>query len=694
MLELLVEIGTEEIPARFLEPAIAYLKSRLPEFFDDLRLKSSEPKVLATPRRIVFVADVSEKQEDLEIVKTGPPKDKAFDADGNPTKAALGFARAQGVGVEELFVVSNKKGEFVAARKVEKGKPAKEVLEAELPNLILSIPFPKTMRRGAEKIRFARPIHWICALLGGAPLNFSLGSVESGDTSRGHRFMAPDEFKVEGLEQLSAELKKKFVILDQNDRKQAILTEARKAAERMQAELVLPDELLSELTYLVEYPSLYEGSFDPVYLELPEEVLITVMHHHQRYIPLKARDKGLLNRFLFISATPVKNPAVVIEGNERVLKARLEDAKFFFDEDRKKKLADLATELENVTFLAKLGSYAEKVERLKLIAKDLAQTIAPDKVQDAETAASICKSDLLTEMVGEFPELQGIMGRIHALHEGYDVEIAWAIEDHYKPRGAEDELPKTTTGALLSLAEKFDNLTSCFALGLIPTGTKDPYALRRQALGIIRILLEREWELKLSYAAEVSTKALTQVHKNLEIPEDLTAQVLEFIKTRMLYHFTSLGYPLDVVEAALGAGFDIPHDTKLRIDAIASFRAREDFDDLAISFKRVVNIIPKDFSPQEVSEQLFIEEAEKELWRRFREIADKVEPLKQKRRYGEALEIILELKPHIDKFFDDVLVMTDDESLRTNRLSMLAAIARLYATIADFKKLGGVADKN
>jgi len=693
MPELLVEIGTEEIPARFLAPAISYIEANLPKLLDELRLESSKPEVCATPRRIAFAIEVSEGQSDLETVKTGPSKDKAFDASGKPTAAAIGFAKSQGVSVDELTIISKKRGEFVAARKVEKGLPAKSVLEGELPNFILSIPFPKTMRWGTEKTRFARPIHWICALLGGKKLNFSLGNIRSSDTSHGHRFLSPGEFTVTSFEQLKNELKNRFVVLQQNMRKEMILSAAQKAAEQRTAELVLSDELLEELTYLVEYPSLYEGSFDKAYLKLPEEVLTTVMHHHQKYIPLRSAEKGLLNRFLFLSGTPVKDPTRVVEGNERVLEARLADAQFFFDEDRKKRLAELARDLSEVTFMEKLGSYAEKAKRLEQSARRIASIIKPAEADDVAAAALVCKADLLTHMVGEFPELQGTMGRIYATLEGYDEKTAWAIEDHYKPRGAEDELPKTGMGAILSLAEKFDNLASCFALRLIPSGTKDPYALRRQALGIIRILLDRGWDIKISGCVDAAIDALKKHHKKMDIPKGLRSEILEFIRSRMLHYFMNMGYAQDVVEAALNADFDVVHDAQKRIDAIASFRARDDFDDLAISFKRVVNIIPDDFKADDVALELLGDGAEKELWNKFDEVAKKAEPKKRERKYAEALELILELKPHIDKFFDDVLVMCEDQALQTNRLSLLATIAHLYATIADFKKLGGIAEK-
>lgn len=693
MPELLIEIGTEEIPARFLEPAIAYLGEKLPSLFADLRLNFSNLKVLATPRRIVFSADVENKQSDMETIKVGPSKDKAFDPNGKPTNAAIGFAKSQGVRVEDLIIVSQKKGDFVAVKKIEIGRKAKEVLEEALPAFILSIPFPKTMRWGSEKIRFARPIHWICAIFGSDTLNFSVGSIKSDNKSRGHRFLAPEPFEVKSLKQLEEELEKRFVILNQDRRKSLIVDAIKSIAEKEKAEPILTDELLTELNYLVEYPAIYEGSFDPKYLELPQEVLITVMHHHQRYIPLRSTKDGLLNKFAFISATPVKDPTNIIKGNERVLKARLEDAEYFFKADQKKRLKELAEKLSGVTFLEGIGSYADKVRRVDYISERIAKKVAPDILEKVKIAASICKSDLLTEMVGEFPELQGTMGRIYALIEGYDTQIAQAIEEHYKPRGADDEPPKTEVGAVLSISEKLDNIASCFALKLIPTGTKDPYALRRHALGIIRILLDKRYELKISDLIDIALDAIKQFHKEVNISAELTSELLEFMRARVFYYFTNKGFQSDVVEAVLSANFNALCDIQDRIEAVADFRKREDFENLAISFKRVVNIIPADHLAKSVDVNLLQMETEKKLWEKFNEITQKVEPKKQSRQYGEALKIILELKPNIDKFFDDVLVMTNDKSLRENRLNLLYHIASLYSTIADFKKLGSIAEK-
>ena len=507
--ELFLEIGTEEIPAGFLPKAMADIETLIRKELENSRLAFGELKTLATPRRMALcVQGLPSVQPDAEITAMGPAKNIAFAPDGTPNKAAEGFARGQGVDVTSLTVVSTDKGEYVAAVRRETGRPTHELLGEILPRLIGNIPFKKSMRWGDHEVRFARPIHWIVALFDGVVVPFSFGPIESGTVSRGHRFMANTSFPVRDYAHYLEECERHFVIPDPARRKEIIRREIHRTATAAGGHL-LPDEgLLDEVTYLCEYPSAVHGNFSADFLKVPKEVLITSMRSHQRYFSVVDGSGKLLNSFITINNTLAEDPSVVVKGNERVLRARLSDARFFFEEDKKVKLDARVESLKSVVYQQKLGTSFEKMERFRTLAEGLADQLNPAVKAKVSRAAFLCKADLVSGMVGEFPEVQGVMGREYALLQGEDVEVAHAIAEHYLPTQAGGDLPTSDIGAVVSMADKLDTICGCFGVGLIPTGSADPYALRRSALGIINIILDRGYRLCLAALVDRSLALL------------------------------------------------------------------------------------------------------------------------------------------------------------------------------------------
>ncbi|HZV80961.1 MAG TPA: glycine--tRNA ligase subunit beta, partial [Geobacteraceae bacterium] len=489
--ELFLEIGTEEIPAGFLPKAMADIEALIRKELESARIEFGEVITLATPRRMALaVAGLPAVQPDAEITAMGPAKNIAFGPDGKPSKAAEGFARGQGVDVSALTVITTDKGEYVAATRRETGRPVHELLAEILPRLIGNIPFKKSMRWGDFDVRFARPIHWIVALFDGIVVPFSFGPIESGTVSRGHRFMANTTFPVKDFAHYLEECERHFVIPDPEVRKEIIRREIHRTAKAAGGHL-LPDEgLLDEVTYLCEYPSAVHGTFSADFLKVPKEVLITSMRSHQRYFSVIDGDGKLLNAFITVNNTLTEDPSVVVKGNERVLRARLSDARFFFEEDLKVSLESRVESLKSVVYQQKLGTSYEKMKRFRALAEDLADQLSPKVKAKASRAAYLCKADLVSGMVGEFPEVQGIMGREYALAQGEEPEVALAIAEHYLPTQAGGDLPTADIGAIVSMADKLDTICGCFGVGLIPSGSADPYALRRSALGVINIILD------------------------------------------------------------------------------------------------------------------------------------------------------------------------------------------------------------
>ena len=684
MAELIFEIGCEEIPAGFIRPALKTMSDMLVSALKSRNLEHDGIETHGAPRRLMLIVrNLPEKQEDREETVTGPKAGICFDDEGNPTKVALGFAKSHGVEVADLKTVEGPKGPVVQASKRVKGMKTKDILSEILLDILKKPLFPKSMRWASHSESFVRPLHWIVAVLDGSLIPFEFAGVKSGDVSYGHYFMHPGPIEVRVVEQFIRQLHEAFVIPDIDERKEYILTRARKLVEEVNGKLVEDEDLLEEVANLVEYPLVLLGTFDEEFLKVPKPILVDSMNTHQKYFSVSDGEGHLMPYFIMVANTRVNDPSVVVRGNERVLRARLADARFFFEEDRKKRLAEFADGLKKVTFEEKLGSLAEKVERILEHIRYLSPFISAEALEPALKAALLAKADLLTGVVGEFPDLQGIIGRIYASLDGEDKLVSDAIEQHYRPRFSGDALPESDVAAMLALADKLDTVTGCFGVGLIPTGTADPYALRRQALGIVRILVHRRYRVPLKNWIEFAVGALGE--KLVRSHEETVRDVIAFIEGRYR-NWRSGKYPNDVIEAVAGASFDILPDTEEKIKALMEFQKKPGFQALAVAFKRVMNIL-KERPDVAVNPDLFEYEAEKELWKVYQHVRDESGAIIRKGNFPTVLETMAEVKEPVDRFFDDCLVMTDDRALRENRLALLGHLADLFAQMADFRKI-------
>lgn len=682
--ELFLEIGTEEIPAGFIPRAMAEMEAMFTKELTNARLSFTSIKTLATPRRLALVVQgIPAVQPDAEITASGPSVKAAYDADGKPTRAAEGFARGQGVDVSALTTITTEKGEYLAVTRRESGRPTHELLSEILPQMIANIPFKKSMRWGDLDVRFARPIHWIVALFDGVVVPFGFGNIESGTISRGHRFMANTTFPVRDFNHYLDECERHFVIVDPERRKETIRRESHRVALAAGGHLLPDEELLEQVTYLVEYPSVVHGTFSPEFLVVPKEVLITSMRSHQRYFSIVDDAGRLMPGFITINNTLTDDPSVVVKGNERVLRARLSDARFFFDEDQKIRMDDRVEGLKKVVYQQKLGTSFEKMERFRELAVGLAEQLTPAVKTQTARAAWLCKADLISGMVGEFPEVQGVMGREYALLEGEDAAVANAIAEHYLPVQAGGELPVSHIGAFISIADKLDTICGCFSVGLVPTGAADPYALRRATIGIISIILDKGYRLNLP---ALIGQALDLLAAKLNRPkEQVATEVLEFFRARFV-NLLGNDFPADAVDAAVSAGFADLVDVSSRVAALAEFKTHPDFEPLAVAFKRIGNII-KDGNDAPIDPALFQDDAESGLYQSFHAVKLNVEQKIAQGAWLEALTSVASLRGPVDTFFDKVMVMAEDARVRGNRLALLTAIARMFGRIADFSRI-------
>ncbi|HIJ87311.1 MAG TPA: glycine--tRNA ligase subunit beta [Desulfuromonadales bacterium] len=682
--ELFLEIGCEEIPAGFIPRATAEMKALITKELAVARLEFSEIKTMATPRRLVLVVKgIPAVQPDAEISATGPSLKAAYDSEGKPTKAAEGFARGQGVEVSDLQTITTDKGEYLFVSRQEAGRPTYELLTEILPALVANIPFKKSMRWGTQDVRFARPIHWIVALFDGIIVPFPFGEIMSGKVSRGHRFMANTPFPVNNFAHYLEECERHFVIPDPEKRKEIIRLETHRVAVAAGGHLLPDEELLEQVTYLVEYPSVVHGTFSAEFLKVPKEVLITSMRSHQRYFSIVDGDGGLLPGFITVNNTLTEDPSVVVKGNERVLRARLSDARFFFEEDQKVRLDVRVESLKKVVYQQKLGTSFEKMERFRSLAEGLAEHLNSSVKMNTSRAAWLSKADLVSGLVGEFPEVQGIMGREYALLEGEPAEVAVAIAEHYLPTQAGGELPASDCGCFVAMADKLDTICGCFGVGLIPTGAADPYALRRATIGIIAIILDKGYRLSLPALIDES---LTLLSSKLNRPKaQVAGDVLEFFRARFINQMGNSFAP-DVVDAAIAAGFDDLVDVQSRIAALAEFKTHPDFEALSVAFKRVGNII-KGGVDAPIDPTLFQDDAEACLYQAIQAAKCSADTLVASGAWLDALTEIATLRGPVDRFFDKVMVMAEEPNIRANRLALLTVIARMYGNIADFSRI-------
>ena len=700
--ELLFEIGAEEIPAGMLPRAVGELKAILEKHLAAENLMEGVTlETFGGPRRLAAVArGIIAKQADVESEVTGPPKSVAYDNVGAPTRAAVSFAEKQGVPLHALHLVATPKGEYVAAKMIRRGRTTHDLLCEILPRVIHDLSWPRTMTwTGLEGARFIRPIRWLVGMLDSKPLKFSFGGVTAGEATRGHRFLGKAEIRVKNFADYEKQLRANGVIVRQEERREKISRELASYAKRAGYTVHQDPALLELVTYLNEYPHVIEGHFDPSFLELPDEILVTVMRDHQKYFAVERRGGELAPHFLAVTNLAKDTQGLVRGGHERVLRARFADARFFWESDQKCRLADILPKLQKVTYESRLGSYFDKVERIRSIARWLAEQwynlgLLQSHVADADRAAELAKCDLATEMVREFTELQGIVGGLYARAQGEPDSVADAVYDHYRPGGLDDPVPRNLTGCAVALADKFDSIVGCFSVGVVPTGSSDPYALRRAALGIVKIILERRVPVSLSLTIGAGAKALLAHPPKRAVTTHQEAQVLEFILDRARFVLREVsGYAYDEVNAVLRAGSDDLVDVEKRLRALKAIRKSRNFEPLAVSFKRIRKILEKanvaEEELQHVNKDLFEKDVERDLHAAVHKAAGKVGEDKRAGRYQEALEEIAGLRKIVDQFFVDVMVMAEDEAVRKNRLALLAELLREFTTIADFSELGG-----
>uniref|UniRef100_A0A7C5AKM5 Glycine--tRNA ligase beta subunit n=1 Tax=Desulfobacca acetoxidans TaxID=60893 RepID=A0A7C5AKM5_9BACT len=690
--EFLLEIGTEEIPARFIPPVLEEMAVTFRKRLEQERISVGEIITWGTPRRLTLVArEVAHAQAEVTQEVVGPPKTVAYDAEGRPTPALLGFAKAQGVGLGDLTEVETPRGVYLAVRRRTPGQPTLERLKEFLPEFILGLSFPKSMRWGALQERFARPIHWILARFGGQVVSFPVADVVSGGVTYGHRFLAPEPLEVTDAASYVVALRAAHVIVDPEERRKMLIDQLNRAAALVEGEVVPNPGLVEENTFLVEYPSVVLGHFDEKFLTLPDEVLITSMREHQRYFSLRGKDGRLLPHFLAVNNTLAKNPDLVRQGHERVLRARLSDAMYFYQVDSKVPLENRVEDLKGVVFHSLLGTSYAKMERFRALAGylcDHLQTDAGGSVpvsrEKVHRAATLCKADIVTEMVGEFPSLQGAMGRQYAKLSGEDPEVAEAIFSHNLPRHADDLLPEDLVGTVVGLADRLDTICGIFGVGLSPTGAADPYGLRRHALAIIRILRHHRLHLDLPEAVSASLDLLKGV---ISRPAAETAlEVLDFFQTRLQHLLLAEGHDHETVAAVLASGARDVVEAHDKVKALEEVRKSPDFPALAVAFKRVINI-SLGAEPGPVDELLFEHYEERLLWEAAQLMEKEVETALHRRDYRAACEALARLKGPVDAFFDKVLVMAEDSRLRKNRLTLLANISRTFLKLADFSKI-------
>ncbi|CAI6019028.1 glycine--tRNA ligase subunit beta [Cohnella sp. JJ-181] len=692
--DLLLEIGLEEVPARFVRGAMEQLKDKTEKWLADNRLAHEGVTAYATPRRLaVVVKRLADRQEDVSEEVKGPARKIARDESGAWTKAALGFARSNAVEPDALFFKELGGVEYVYANKSSIGVETAGLLPEALPAIVTSMTFPKNMRWGAYDLRFVRPIRWLVALHGEAVVPFAITDVETGRTTRGHRFLGADAVIADPSEYVS-KLRDQHVIVDVEERREAILAQLGELARSNGWQIAIKEDLLEEVLFLVETPTALSGSFDPAFLEIPQEVLITSMREHQRYFPVLDAEGKLQPHFVTVRNGDAAMLATVARGNEKVLRARLSDAKFFYAEDQKGRIDAFLQKLESIVYHEELGTVADKVRRIRATADKLAELLRADEAVRVRTsrAADICKFDLVTQMVYEFPELQGIMGEDYARKFGEDPAVAQAINEHYSPRNASDNPPGSLVGAIVGIADKLDTIVGCFLIGIIPTGSQDPYALRRQAAGIVSTLLAHSLELKLSDLFRLSLDVYAAAGLGKREAFDVTKDLSEFFALRVKNVLTEQQIRYDVTDAALGAGCDDVRRTVLRAQALqaaAGGSGREAFRPAAEAFGRVANLAAKGGDSRQVDPSLFADPAEGALYEAWIAAHGKILTATAEARLSEALAALSELSGPIASFFEAVMVMADDEAIRRNRLALLGLIADDVRGFADFAKLAG-----
>ncbi|WP_413380144.1 glycine--tRNA ligase subunit beta [Alkalihalobacillus sp. 1P02AB] len=686
--DFLLEIGLEELPARFITDAMNQLEQKMSSWLNEQKLEYQSIEAFSTPRRLaVLVTGLADKQPDITSEAKGPAKKIALDNEGNWSKAAQGFARGQGVSVEDLFFKELKGVEYVYANTFTAGKETVELLEAAK-ELILSIHFPKNMRWNSYQLRYARPIQWLIALYGEKVIPFSIEGISTGTISKGHRFLGK-EVSIAAPAHYVATLSEQNVVVEPQKRKEMIISQIQVLSREQNWVIPIDEDLLEEVNNLVEYPTALFGKFDDEFLEIPKDVLITSMREHQRYFPVENSEGELLPYFVTVRNGNAEHLNNVARGNEKVLRARLSDAAFFYEEDQKLKIDDAVAKLENIVYHEELGSIADKVRRVQYLTNELSDqlVLSTEQKKKANRVAEIAKFDLVTQMVYEFTELQGKMGQVYAELAGEDKEVAEAINEHYMPRFAGDNSPSSLVGVVVSVAEKIDTITTCFAIGLIPSGSQDPYALRRQATGIVQMLLDNDLSLSLETLIDVSLNLNEERQLLKRDKSDIKSDLLSFFRLRVKHMLQEKSIRYDVIDAVIANGFTEVSTTVAKANVLMQQVEQPQFKQVIEALSRVTNISKKQTGDVRINTSLFQKEEEENLYQTYMRVQEQVAEATEGKDYESAFHALAHTTEVIDQYFDHIMVMDENEEIKQNRLSQMKAFANVIYSFADFQAI-------
>lgn len=684
--DLLLEIGLEEMPARFVTGSIEQLTSKIENWLKEKKISFDSITHFSTPRRLAVIAyGVSTSQEDVEEEAKGPAKKIAVDHEGNWSKAAVGFTRGQGMSVEDIYFKEINGVEYAHVRKFTKGQATKEILPG-IEHIITGLTFPKNMRWANETLKYIRPIKWLLAIYGTEIIPFTITNVSTSNRTNGHRFLGK-EVEIGTPEEYVTKLLGEFVIANAEERKDAILSQISKLEEEQGWTIPVDEELLEEVTNLVEYPTALFGRFEEEFLELPEEVLITSMKEHQRYFPVKKKDGTLLPFFVTVRNGDHMHLETVAKGNEKVLRARLSDAAFFYREDQKMNISDALAKLASIVYHEEIGTLSEKVARVRSLTNQLAEllTFNDEDKKTADRAAEISKFDLVTHMVYEFPELQGFMGEKYAKQKGESEAVAVAINEHYMPRNAEDSTPKSNSGALLALAEKLDTIVSFFAIGNIPSGSQDPYALRRQASGIVQILINKEWNVSLTDLLRLSILSIKEKGIGEKGEEELLLELVAFFKLRLKHYLQEQSIRYDIIDAVLEKNITALPTLVKKAFVLQTKKDGSGFKETVEALSRVLTISNKAVDNAEINESLFENEYETALYNQYRGVKSQLESNGASEE--EVFDKLASLQGAINDFFDHTMVMAEDQALKNNRLALMSQLAEMIISFANVKEI-------
>ncbi|MFT9596265.1 glycine--tRNA ligase subunit beta [Mesobacillus sp.] len=678
---LLLEIGLEEMPARFITDSMNQLASKVENWLETNNIGFEAIKLYSTPRRLaLLVLNVDERQEDSEEEAKGPAKKIAISEQGEWSKAAIGFTRGQGLTVEDIYFKEVNGVEYAHVKKFIKGQETFELL-VDLKAIISGLTFPKNMRWADLELRYIRPIKWLVAMFGNDIIPFEIAGVQTGNITRGHRFLGEGEIQLSDPQEYEEALLGQYVVADAEKRKDAITSQLEKIEDENGWVVPVDEDLLEEVTNLVEYPTALYGRFEEEYLEIPGEVLITSMKEHQRYFPVKSLSGELLPHFITVRNGDHLHIEKVARGNEKVLRARLADAAFFYKEDQRMQIDAALEKLKNVVYHEDIGTIAEKSERVRKLVELVAERLdfAPDVIKIADRAAQISKFDLVSQMVYEFPELQGIMGEKYALQKGESPEVAVAINEHYMPRNADDSIPGSPAGALVAIADKLDTIVAFFSLGIIPSGSQDPYALRRQAAGIVQTLIEKKWNISLENLVGLSLNLVSEAGISKRTDEEVYHDLIQFFKLRVKHLLQEKGIRYDLIDAVLGGEIGIVSGMIEKAEALQAASGDEGFKESMEALSRVLNIASKKDVLGDIDPERFENEYEQRLYEKYLELGQKAEDGLDAASY---YQLLVDIKPEINDYFEHTMVMSDKQDVRENRLNQMAALAALIMKLA------------